>query len=187
MCEESSSSEGRIRLPPPPLRYSAISVIVLTLEAASRPSSCSIATRSSRSRSKTSLAVAIASVLKALRFPCFILQCGRCHLLVQPFESLPHRRCCKSAPLQVFLSLPHRRGSIRAVVGKLQLHTQILATQQRDNRLQLVPILAGYSDCIALDAGLRLLFRVLHQANNLLGLFRWNALLQLDLLPHALP
>ena len=64
MCAESSSSEGRMRLPPPSRRYSAISVMVLTLEAASRPNSCSIATRSSRSRSKTSLAVAIASVLK---------------------------------------------------------------------------------------------------------------------------
>ena len=58
-----------MRLPPPSRRYSAISVMVLTPEAASRPNSCSIATRSSRSRSKTSLAVAIASVLKALRFP----------------------------------------------------------------------------------------------------------------------
>ena len=56
-----------MRLPPPSRRYSAISVMVLTPEAASRPNSCSIATRSSRSRSKTSLAVAIASVLKALR------------------------------------------------------------------------------------------------------------------------
>ncbi len=61
-----------MRLPPPSRRYSAISVMVLTLEAASRPNSCSIATRSSRSRSKTSLAVAIASVLNALRFSLFL-------------------------------------------------------------------------------------------------------------------
>ena len=33
------NAEGRMRLPPPSRRYSAISVMVLTLEAASRPSS----------------------------------------------------------------------------------------------------------------------------------------------------
>ena len=39
---------------------------MLTLDAASRPNSCSIATRSSRSSSKTSFAVAMARVLNAL-------------------------------------------------------------------------------------------------------------------------
>src|ERR1039457_1366372 len=179
MCEESSSSDGRIRLPPPPLKYSAISVMVLTLDAASRPNSCSIATRSSRSRAKTALAVAIASVLKALRFPCLILHCVRCHLLVEPFQSPSH---CGSIQ-----GPPNRRCSVRAVVRKLQLQSKILAPQQGNNLLQFVAVLAGYPDSIALSAGLRLLFRVLHQANNLLGLFGGDALLQLDLLPHALP
>ena len=136
MCAESSSSEGRMRLPPPSRRYSAISVMVLTPEAASRPNSCSIATRSSRSRSKTSLAVAIASVLKALRFSV-LSQC-----------SLP--LTCKCARIAV--------RSIGAVVGELQIHAQIFAAQQGDDRLQLVAVLARYSDSIALDAGLRLLF-----------------------------
>ena len=72
-----------MRLPPPSRRYSAISVMVLTFEAASRPNSCSIATRSSRSRSKTSLAVAIANVLKFLRFLLSVRSWPRvqCYLL----------------------------------------------------------------------------------------------------------
>ena len=57
-----------MRFPPPSRRYSAISVMVLTLEAASRPSSCSTETRSSRSNSKTSRAVGKVNVLKVLRF-----------------------------------------------------------------------------------------------------------------------
>ncbi len=89
MCAASNSRDGRMRLPPPSLRYSAISVMVLTPEAASRPNSCSMATRSSRSKSKTSLAVAMASVLKVLRFPCFILQCGRCCWVVDPGKGCP--------------------------------------------------------------------------------------------------
>src|ERR1700723_1403106 len=170
MCAESSSSEGRIRLPPPSRRYSAISVMVLTLEAASRPSSCSMATRSSRRRSKNSRPVSIASVLNALRFsyPCCA---GPSAMRRLPVRMRRPRQCC---------------ALIRAVVRKLQIHAQILAPQQSDNRLQLVAVLTGHSHSIALNAGLSLLFRVLHQANNLLGLFNRDAHLQFDLLPHAL-
>ena len=122
MCAESSSSEGRMRLPPPSRRYSAISVMVLTPEAASRPSSCSMATRSSRSRSKTSLAVAIANVLKVLRFPC----------LIYSRRALLRARGCAAA-------------LIRPVVRKLQLQAKVLAAQQGDDRLQHVAVLAGDS------------------------------------------
>jgi len=62
-----------MRLPPPTRRYSAISVIVSTLDTASRPNSRSMAVRSSRSRSKTSRAVDIANVLKVLEFLRFPL------------------------------------------------------------------------------------------------------------------
>src|ERR1035437_5559150 len=134
-----------MRLPPPLRRYSAISVMVLTPEAASRPSSCSMATRSSRSSSKTSFAVAIASVLKALRSLCLILPCGCRSLLVEPLERLPTAGAFRG---------PHRKWSIRAVVGELQFQPHLPAAQQRDDGLQLVPVLAGYSDCIALDADL---------------------------------
>src|SRR6516165_4081034 len=134
MCEASSSRLGRIRLPPPSRRYSAISVMVLTLDAASRPSSCSMATRSSRSRSNTSLAVAIASVLKSFRFPRF------------SGSGLLQGSCRESAML------------ISPVVGELQIDAQVLAAQQRNDGLQIVPVLAGYSHSIALDAGLYLLF-----------------------------
>src|SRR5215472_11357487 len=125
MCAASKRREGRMRLPPPSLRYSAISVMVLTLEAASRPNSCSIATRSSRSKSKTSLAVAIANVL--------------------------------NFSLVFFRDLEKLRLK-RSVIRELQIQTEVLATQQGDDGLQLVSILARYSDSIALDAGLRLLF-----------------------------
>src|SRR5271165_7128556 len=134
MCDERRSSDGRMRLPPPSRRYSAISVIVLTLDAASRPSSCSIATRSSRSRSKTSLAVAIASVLKSFRFPRV------------PDSGVLKGSCRRSVML------------IRPVIRKLQVHTKVLAAQQGDDRLQVVAVLAGYSHSIALNAGLYLLF-----------------------------
>src|ERR1035437_6252837 len=166
-----------MRLPPPLRRYSAISVMVLTPEAASRPSSCSMATRSSRSSSKTSFAVAIASVLKALRSLCLILPCGCRSLLVEPLERLPTAGAFRG---------PHRKWSIRAVVGELQFQPHLPAAQQRDDGLQLVPVLAGYSDCIALDADLRLLFCFLDQADNFFGLFDGNALLKADLLADAL-
>src|ERR1700728_3341739 len=114
MCAESSSSEGRILLPPPSRRYSAISVMVLTLDAASRPSSCSTATKSSRSSSKTSLAVAMVSVLKVLRF--YSIRCEK--------RDLPEVR------------------SICAVIRELKFEAEILGPQHRDNRLQLVAVLA---------------------------------------------
>ena len=60
---ESSSSSGRMRLPPPAIRYWAMSVMTSTSEADCRRNSCSIAARSSRSRSKTSFAVAMERVL----------------------------------------------------------------------------------------------------------------------------
>ena len=63
---ESSRSSGRMRLPPPAIRYSAISVMTATSEADWLENSCSIAARSSRSRSKTSFAVAMESVLTLL-------------------------------------------------------------------------------------------------------------------------
>src|SRR3954465_9738603 len=128
MCAPSTRTEGRMRLPRPSLRYSAISVMVLTLEAASRPSSCSIATRSSRSRSKTSLAVAIASVLNLS--------------LVQFSGS----------------GLTWSKMLIRPVIRELQIDAEILRAQQGDDGLQLVAIFARYSDSIALNAGLCLLF-----------------------------
>src|SRR5580704_11026300 len=59
---------------------------------------------------------------------------------------------------------------IRPVVGELQLQAQILAAQQRDDTLQLIAILTGDSHRVALNAGLRLFFRIFHQAHNLLGL-----------------
>src|ERR1035438_4236430 len=156
-----------MRLPPPPRRYSAISVMVLTPEAASRPNSCSIATRSSLSRSKTSLAVGIANVLKALRFSRFLVRCGPCRPCATLSES---GNPAASAGV----------CSVGAVVGKLQFQTHILAAQQGDDGLQLVAVLARYSHRIALDAGLRLPLRVLDQANDLLGLFDGDALLQFD-------
>src|SRR5580658_2166152 len=135
-----------MRLPPPSRRYSAISVIVLTLEAASRASSCSMPTRSSRSSSKTSLAVAMVSVLNSLRFslraPSF------------PFFSAERvgtffTGCPPGLPLgtaSLFLPLgwvQARVGSsIRPVIRKRQLHAQVLAAQQSNNRLQLVAIFA---------------------------------------------
>src|ERR1035441_5031379 len=76
--------------------------------------------------------------------------------------------------------------SVGPVVGKRQLHAQILAAQQGDNRLQLVAVLAGDAHGVALDAGLRFLLPVLDQLYNLLGLLDGNALLQGDLLAHAL-
>src|SRR6185437_16315138 len=133
MCAASSKRLGRIRLPPPSRRYSAISVMVLTLDAASRPNSCSIATRSSRSRSKTSLAVDIASVLKSFRFP-------------RVSGSGLQGSCRGSVML------------IRPVVRKQQVDSQIFPAKQRDDRLQVVAVFPGYSHTIALNAGLDLLF-----------------------------
>ena len=56
----SSSSAGRIRLPPPSRRYSPISVMTSTPETASRSNSRSMASKSSRNRSNTSLAAVLA-------------------------------------------------------------------------------------------------------------------------------
>ena len=59
------------------------------------------------------------------------------------------------------------------------------AAQQGNDGLQRVAVLAGNSHSIALNACLHLLLRVLDQANNLLGLFSGDALLQGYLLAHA--
>src|SRR6185312_2720715 len=60
---ESSRSKGRMRLPPPAMRYWAMSVMTSTFEADWVANSRSMAARSSRRRSKTSAAVAMESVL----------------------------------------------------------------------------------------------------------------------------
>src|SRR5579863_2847695 len=75
---------------------------------------------------------------------------------------------------------------VRTVIRELQLQAQVLAAQQGNNGLQLVAVFAAYPHSIALNAYLRLLFRVLYQPDDLFGLFRGDALLQADLLPHAL-
>ena len=54
-----------MRLPPPPRRYSPISVMASTPETVSRPNSRSMAARSSRSSSKNSFPLMVAGVLKA--------------------------------------------------------------------------------------------------------------------------
>ena len=61
--EERSNSSGRMRLPPPAIRYCAMSVMTSTFDADCRVNSSSIAARSSRSRSKTSFAVAMERAL----------------------------------------------------------------------------------------------------------------------------
>src|SRR5579859_1251614 len=60
--EESNSSAGRMRLPPPPRKYSPISVMARTLETVSRPNSRSMAERSSRNRSKISFREMVAGL-----------------------------------------------------------------------------------------------------------------------------
>ena len=52
-----------MRLPPPPRRYSPISVMASTPETVSRPNSRSMAERSSRSISKISFPLMVAGVL----------------------------------------------------------------------------------------------------------------------------
>ena len=76
-------------------------------------------------------------------------------------------------------------ASVGAEVGELQVDADVLAAEQGHDLLQGVAVLADDADRVALDAGLRLLLRVLDRRDDHLGLLGRDALHQLDLLPHA--
>src|ERR1039458_10249157 len=77
--------------------------------------------------------------------------------------------------------------SVGAIVRELQFQAEVLRAKQGNDGLQFVPVLAGDSYGIALDAGLRLLLRIFYKAHDLLSFFHGNALLKADLLAHTLP
>ena len=78
-----------------------------------------------------------------------------------------------------------RDGLCRAVVRELQRDPQLLALDQGDDRLQVVPVLAGHAHLVLLDRGLHPDLAVLDEAHDLSGLFLRHAVLQGDGLPHG--
>src|SRR5438034_933847 len=86
-------------------------------------------------------------------------------------------------------SIPCRRGAlVAAVVRELERDAEILVPQQRDDLLQVVPVLPGGADLVLLDGRLHLDLRILDEPDDLAGTLDRDPLLQRDLLPeHAAP
>src|SRR5258705_6268902 len=86
-------------------------------------------------------------------------------------------------------SIPWRRHVlVAAVVRELERDAEILVPHQRDDLLQVVPVLPGDADLVLLDGRLHLDLRILDEPDDLPGALDRDPLLQRDLLPkHAAP
>src|SRR6266568_2538485 len=145
-----------MRLPPPPRRYSPISVMAVTPETVSRPNSRSMAARSSRRSSKTSRPLVRVDVLtvKSLH-----------HGDTEARRKTNHRKISSSKNLGQFQRLisllgllrvsvsPCLRGEylVRPVIRKLHINSKILLAQQRNNLLERVAVFAADPHQITLD------------------------------------
>src|SRR6266853_1628904 len=147
--DDSNKSAGRIRFPPPPRRYSPISVIAVTFETVSRPNSRSMAARSSRRSSKTSRPLVAGIVL--------IYFSPRRHggtekINLNKTFSAPAVSTRTRTNLVLPSVSPCLRGELVCpVIRKLHINSEILLLQQSDDFLQRVAILPADPHEVSLD------------------------------------
>src|ERR1700690_2600801 len=147
-----------MRLPPPPRRYSPISVMAVTPETVSRPNSRSIAARSSRRSSKTSRPLVAVVVLTAETIHRRDRRVRR-----EKLGAFSNPRVRRFFFLLSCFSLRSRRlgGSmllVAPVIRELHIDSEILLFQKRDYFLQTVAVFAADSHYVGLDGGLNFLF-----------------------------
>src|SRR5271170_1425786 len=138
---ESRRSKGRIRLPPPAMRYWAMSVMTSTFEADWRENSCSMAARSSRRRSNTSAAVAMESVLT---YTVRVSGCGfGFRIGSKKWGSMlmiaMGKRVGRVQGLAA-VSTVRERGLVGTEVGELELDADVFAAEKSHDLLQHVAV-----------------------------------------------